>query len=265
MRTLSVQQRFLLPANPRRLGLVLHQSDVWDGLSFELVHQTISEMRPGALTTQRPFGPKRLAFTMVEVLVVVSIVLILISLAWVGYRASKVRAQVAVDISNLRQLGQAAAIYASQHNDVQPLSVRQLVADRLVGEGIVTSPLDPTTEGIATRFVSTLALPPDQLATLKHTVRTTYLGPGDGGWTQESYRMRMENRSQVGWLVNLALCDPGRIGNYRGTVGPYRRLLNDGSVRSKTMGYSSAFIDGIFESKVLPFADYFGEPNHREN
>jgi hypothetical protein len=55
------------------------------------------------------------------------------------------------------------------------------------------------------------------------------------------------------------MCRTDAARDYKSALGPYQRLLNDGSVRNKTKGHTSGWIGGSFESKVVAFADYFGD------
>jgi type II secretory pathway pseudopilin PulG len=140
------------------------------------------------------------AFTAVELVVAVAIVAGLAALALVGFQAARVRSLLTVDASNLRQIGQAAEMYASDHNGLRPLSVRELYTEGRLEKGIVVSPLGPTEEGIANRFVEGLAFREEEKERLRHRARTTYIGPGDGNWSLSRYHEAMQDRTHVGGL-----------------------------------------------------------------
>jgi prepilin-type processing-associated H-X9-DG protein/prepilin-type N-terminal cleavage/methylation domain-containing protein len=67
-----------------------------------------------------PKHTKRQAFTLVELLVVLSIILILAALLFPAIFAARSRARVVACQSNLRQIGLAVMQYADQHNGVYP-------------------------------------------------------------------------------------------------------------------------------------------------
>ena len=198
---------------------------------------------------------KSVGFTLVELMVVIAIMSILVGLIATIYSASKTRAFVTVDISNLRQMGVAGAIYASNHDDRFPLNVRPLYQEGLVPASICLSPLDHTTGGLATRFVSVMAL--KEKTEWEPLVPTTYIGPRDGGWTWESFSAQVIENRNPGWLVNLVLAKRSSPNSYEPGLGPYYRLMMDGSVKLRTAGYGSEIIEGIVETKVIRFKWYF--------
>lgn len=63
---------------------------------------------------------RKRAFSLVELLVVMTILLILASLTFFGVRSGVKRSKEAVSLSNLSQIGKAVLIYASQHDDWFP-------------------------------------------------------------------------------------------------------------------------------------------------
>ena len=63
----------------------------------------------------------RRAFTLIELLVVITIIAILAALLFPVFAQAKIAGKTAATISNLRQLGQAAFLYAGDADDVYPL------------------------------------------------------------------------------------------------------------------------------------------------
>ncbi len=63
------------------------------------------------------------AFTLVELLVVIAIIGVLAALIFPVYSSARGKARVATCISNLRQLGQATAMYMSDYDDTYPHAI----------------------------------------------------------------------------------------------------------------------------------------------
>ena len=60
------------------------------------------------------------AFTLIELLVVISIIALLLSILLPSLNNARRQARLAVCKTNLRQIGQAILIYASEHKDLLP-------------------------------------------------------------------------------------------------------------------------------------------------
>jgi len=67
---------------------------------------------------------KRRGFTLVEILVVIGVIGILIGIAAPAIRGARARAFVAVDLSNLRGIGQSVEMYAGANRDRYPFHPR---------------------------------------------------------------------------------------------------------------------------------------------
>ena len=63
----------------------------------------------------------RKAFTLIELLVVIAIISILAAILFPVFAQAKVAAKKTVDLSNVKQLGTATAIYLSDNEDTFPL------------------------------------------------------------------------------------------------------------------------------------------------
>lgn len=138
--------------------------------------------------------------TLVEILVVVAIVATLAAITFAALAASRERSKVAVDVQQMRQIGQAAAIYMEQF-DKQPLSLRQLLGARGV-KSICRSPSDPFQEGMLKRFL--YGMPFDTRDNVRNLPPCTYIGLGDGGFVDRTFREVASDTPGAGWLVNLA-------------------------------------------------------------
>lgn len=94
-------------------------------------------------------GRDRVAgFTLIEVLVVLTVVSILMGILSVAVQQSKVRAVQAGHISALRQIGQAAALYTESHGGFD-WSADALRRSGLIPGVLLASPLDPNYVGAA--------------------------------------------------------------------------------------------------------------------
>ena len=78
----------------------------------------------------------RAGFTLVELLIVIAIIATLSALSFGGYTRFKRNAQMAVGISNVRQIATQWVIFSSDHNGIIPRSLNTAVDDRN-GDGSV--------------------------------------------------------------------------------------------------------------------------------
>lgn len=97
--------------------------------------------------TPQPFAVKRCGFTLVELLVVIGIIAVLIAILLPALNAAREQAKTAQCLSNLRQIGQAMGMYAS---DYKGWVVPAFIQRRAAGGGPAPSRGD---ENYATIFV----------------------------------------------------------------------------------------------------------------
>jgi len=64
--------------------------------------------------------PKKSAFTLIEILVVIAIIALLLSVLMPALAKARERAHATVCLSNLRQIGLAAMLYAESHDELVP-------------------------------------------------------------------------------------------------------------------------------------------------
>src|SRR5688572_6782658 len=74
-------------------------------------------------TRARDAVPRRGAFTLVELLVVIGIIAVLVGVLLPALAQARLRAQTAVCLSNLRQLGQAYYMYVGDNKGYLPYCV----------------------------------------------------------------------------------------------------------------------------------------------
>jgi hypothetical protein len=210
-----------------------------------LVSRCLSPARSGAKRTR--------AVTVVELLVVTVILTMLLGIVYSVLVLGKERGKVATDISNLHQLAVAGSIYAEDFDDMFPLSTRTLLNERRVEQRICVSPADPYPKGYVAAFIETdevlsAQIPPPY-------PKTSYVGPLDAGWQYNSFQRRILSGRNPGWLINTVRADHRK--SLKAPTGTYQRLLVDGSVQTRRMGFSSALIEGAFVNRVIAFGSYF--------
>jgi prepilin-type N-terminal cleavage/methylation domain-containing protein len=72
-------------------------------------------------------SPVRAGFTLVELLVVITIIAVLAALIFVMVGKTREKAKAIVCINNLRQIGSALAAYAADNDGVMPPHVEQYI------------------------------------------------------------------------------------------------------------------------------------------
>ncbi|CAN5456811.1 hypothetical protein BH11ARM2_BH11ARM2_17500 [soil metagenome] len=176
------------------------------------------------------------AFTLVEVLVVFAVIALLAGLSLAVFGGAKRRSYATVNVSNLRQLGQAGAMYAEEAGRF-PDSVVPLVRSGVVPAALVASPDDPTKEGYANVSVKAWErghlFDPSRIAPFK----SSYPGLREQLITDIMWEKYIRGQSGGGWLVDVtdsvipAGDDVQPLDLWEGT---YRRLLYDGAVVVRT-------------------------------
>jgi prepilin-type N-terminal cleavage/methylation domain-containing protein len=169
--------------------------------------------------------------TLIELLAVIAISLVLVGLISPIYGAAHLRALQSTDISNMRQLGIAAALYTDQTGHI-PASTADLQA--FGAGGVQISPLDGTQLGQANELLETLGKSSDLYSGRETSYRRSYIGFGDYGYSVHSFEKQFGGTQGEGWLVSLTTSTPFRNSNlYKFPQGDYLRLQMDGSVVSR--------------------------------
>jgi type II secretory pathway pseudopilin PulG len=194
-----------------------------------------------------------LGATLVEVIVALGIVVLIAGLVTTGAVTAKERGKVAVDTSNMRQLGQAAAIYSSDFDNKGPLSAVQLVNSGLAPPTIVRSPSDLYQAGMVKEFQDAIAMPPEWRIPCAHPV--SYVGLGDGNWQWESVEEQIVEEKSAGWLVSFVRARPVGKSAYP-RYGPYLRLRFDGGMVARRTA-SLEGPGGPILGGPLKFKDWF--------
>ena len=201
------------------------------------------------------------AFTLIEILIVIAVILIIAAIVVPVIMSAKRSAKTTVDVSNLRQIGQAAAIYAASNDDIQPLTVFPLIDSGLISNAeILRSPLDTTEFGFSSALAEQM-----EITDLERTdYFVSYPGVRHYALDREFYNDVILQATNPGWLVNVMTTTFSNDLYYFKGLGKYQRLMIDGSVQTRHMDYVDAFLpdSGSMErvfSGSLYFVDEGGE------
>lgn len=175
----------------------------------------------------------RQGYTLVELLTVIAIIAVIAGILFSVMIISKSRGKEGVEMSNLRQLGVAGAMYHDQYNE-WPLTTKYLVAANSAMQSVVTSPLDESPTGLANELADKVHTDCPACDVTTTNYRRTFIGPEDFGQAGRIFTEDIEPYPDAGWLVCLTRSKPGRENSYSdrfmNPVGPYLRLLLSGAV-----------------------------------
>ncbi len=169
-------------------------------------------------------------FSLVETLVVISVISVISGIMLPVLVNSKKSAHRTDDISKLRQLGQAGAMYETQYGEF-PLSTLQLVAANMVPVELCTSTMDTTAKGIGNEL-ATFTNPklPASYRIPEAPYKNSFVGLGEFGLhakTMDDYVMTGPN---AGWLVDASESQRTEWPTPTQWKGTYRRLTIEGAV-----------------------------------
>lgn len=202
--------------------------------------------------------------TLAEVLTVFAIVLIIAAISFPVYLSSRAKGYEVRDISNLKQLGTAGALY-NEASGAFPDSTTPLVELKYVPKELVASGLDPHSEGLANVVVKDLVTVPFDRPENLTKYKNSYPGLREfcisDIWADEVIR----NRDGGGWLIELsagkddpALATNGFRTGLLNRTGKYKRLLYDTSVALRNFKDGIGIVDGKkagFRSSSQLFTD----------
>lgn len=193
----------------------------------------------------------RLAWSLVELLIVVAILLALMGVLLPVLAASKASGHHAAEISALRQLGAAGQLYFQQHDEFPASALQVAAADPRLAP-LITSKRDAYP---GTIIQSAKRMFPEQENYLiSPDARASFVGQGDIGpvMPHPSYHGRfyrylravmiafMNSSHTPGWLISFMPQMPSVKGNFFDyTFGPMDRLTYEGSVVKRP----SCFLD----------------------
>jgi type II secretory pathway pseudopilin PulG len=200
---------------------------------------------------------KKRAFSLVELLVVIGIIIVLAAITAAVMVRARDNAKVTADISNMRQIGVAALQYQEEYDGTFPVSPIILAEVGRVPKELLSSPRDATTEGLA------IAVARETLPALSKPVpapgyRVSFVGLAEMGFDMQFANKHLHDAKGVGWLVDLLDCEP-RAGSLAGATGRYRRLLLDGSVQRRVQKAISFSDDGQSGMATHPLTFFIDE------
>lgn len=188
-----------------------------------------------------------------ELLAVIAILLVLTAITSSTLVRAKQSAGNSVELSNLRSLGQAAALYAEVSGH-WPISASTLVREFNVPIALVQSPLDTSRNGFTNAMLEYHALTAQNLRQNITDYPLSYTGLGDLGYKSAYFESKVVSQPASGWLVSLVRCKPRTQGHYGSLSGMYHRLLIDTSVQRRFHAWSEGRL-GRMDHPAFWFAD----------
>ncbi len=169
-------------------------------------------------------------FSLIETLVVISIISVVSGIMLPVLVNSKKSAVKTDDLSKLRQIGQAAAMYENQFGDF-PLRTTQLVSAGMVPAELCVSSLDRSEKGIANDladFTNKKLAALGQISTAPY--KNSFIGLGDFGMNNQVVDEYVATGPAAGWLVDATDSQKTEWPTPTQWKGRYRRLTMEGSV-----------------------------------
>lgn len=220
----------------RRKALVCTRSVSFDGrMGVHLLNHRFALallLRRGGRTAR--FLPRqrlhllRLGVTLTDILIVLAILGVLSAIAGPAMVQARRRATEAVDISNLRQIGAASALY-HEMSGRPAMRTTELEAAGLVTWDICQSPADGSSMGHANEILFISTGPRSRAAAMQSDYKNSYIGYGDTGFGYEAFQQLIMPFDSPGNFIALSYSKrmPVTVIGFEGT---YFRLLMDGSV-----------------------------------
>lgn len=173
--------------------------------------------------------PRQKGMSLVEILAVVAIVAVLLALLVPALSASRRKAYATDDLSRLRQLGQAAALYHDQA-DRWPRGVPDLVDAGLAPKEIAVSTLDRSPLGIANEMAADWGRDHRPGSPNDVPYRLSFMGQRELRIPEDFVDQCVVTSGSGGWLVDPTESHRGHQPDYTDATGHYRRLQYDGAV-----------------------------------
>jgi len=186
---------------------------------------------------------KQKGVTLVETVVVSLIFILLCSIALPLVGRSLDEGNKASDLSNLRQLGKALALYTSEYDAVQ-YDVDVLVASGHASKAIVTSSKDGSSKGLSRLIrrnfdINKWKQRKDGASGVNRSFHRSFASLNDFGFDAPHAMKLIADEDHFGWCINpsyIAGVDHSGVENWNGF---YQRLLVDGSVVSSRVKHYS--------------------------
>lgn len=205
------------------------------------------------MTSSKHVNKRSLGVTLFEVLIVIAILAIVSGLLFAGLKAAKSAANESLDVQNLRQIGQAGALYQADYDDRLTYSVVQLVTTGHLQPELAVSPNDPSVTGLGNEGLSNRGLP-----TAK--TKVSYLSFNDPGMDREPDSINASGRT--GWVACLlpGFSDTFENGTHFFLPGDqFLRLQLDGAVIKKRAIWRESRENGIYR-RSFDFSSLYVDP-----
>lgn len=199
------------------------------------------------------------AFSLVEILVVIFILVLVGGLLLPILSRSKAEALKADDIARLRQIGMAQQIYHESYQGRYSLSVIPLVESQLLPKELAASLRDHSPEGLANVMAAQNLEMDSEFIGRRASFKSSFIGIEEQGWSQEYFVKNILDGKNPGWLVNVVETVPGTGSILAAATGPYHRLCLDGSVQRRTQSRITVIDDGKEATGVHPVLLYVDE------
>lgn len=195
--------------------------------------------------------------TLIELLVAMAVLMVVAAIVLPVVTRAKDHATNVTDISNLKQIGVAAAIYSGDYDDrndgLAPLILGGYVKD----PQILRSPRDHFKEGASRRL--SRALHDGMREWPAEFPPVTYYSYKEATILRWFYDQEILDQPNSGWLIN-----PVRFEFEQGHKildGRYQRLLWDGSVQTRTIRPIDGVNSAGFEFSIQPTYSLFCDPD----
>jgi len=171
--------------------------------------------------------------TLIEVIVTLAIILVLAAILLSTFNSAKGKANSTSDISKMKQLGAAGALYNETYGEF-PMSTIPLVQLKMVQNELVASNLDPFPRGLANYVCEDPINNLDPKPGYSTVYKRSFIGPAEFAVPEFAFNKFVKGKEGSGWLIELSTARAGQ--KFKGgelimqRVGPYKRLLFDTSV-----------------------------------
>jgi len=176
----------------------------------------------------------RRAFSLVEILLCIVILVSLAAIAASVLRPGRHRGSVKAELSQLHQIGLAANLY-HEEGDAWPMNTTALVNSGYIPKDVCYSPRDQYPIGWANRYLTANAQQASSYAAKLATFPNSYLSIFDTQFPANRLKPIMTEQKGLGLFVSLIessnlFPNESPTGPFKGT---YRRVLLDGSVQKR--------------------------------
>ncbi len=176
------------------------------------------------------FITKTRGFSLVETLVVISVISVISGIMLPVLVNSKKAAHRTDDISKMRQLGQAAAMYETQYGEF-PVTTQQLVRANMVPAELCAATGDLSKTGIANdlaKFTNPKLRKEAQMPLTNY--KSSFVGLGEFGLTTRTMDEYVNTGPNAGWLIDASPSEKTEWPTPSQWKGTYRRLTTEGAV-----------------------------------